>query len=73
MCVTYWFKGSFTLVLDEVLRMNEFRDGLAKIVSREVQGKVVMVMESADWATSSLSSIQPPIALGGEMKEKVST
>ena len=34
MCLKYWLEGLIKVTIDEVMPMNLFRDGLAKIVNR---------------------------------------
>ena len=55
------------LGIDKILPMDTLRSGLAEIVNRRVLGKLVMIVESADWAATSPPFISPPIPLGGEL------
>jgi len=64
-CINLWFKGALRIAIDTVSPMDAFRIGLAKIVNRHVNGKVVMIIESADWAATSPPTMYPPISLVG--------
>ena len=44
--------------------MSEFHAGLSKIFSRKTSGKVVLTIESPDWAAQSPPSVHPPVELG---------
>ena len=45
--------------------MSSFHSGLTKIFGRSAAGKVVLIVESPEWAAQSPPSVHPPIELGG--------
>lgn len=62
-CILYWLDGTLKIAVDEILPMDAFRTGLSKIINRSVHGKVVMIIESADWTASSPPSRSPHIPI----------
>ncbi|MDA9173068.1 hypothetical protein N9O24_00630 [bacterium] len=63
-----WATGQLKLAIDEILPLNCFHKGLMKIDSRRVIGKIVLVVESAEWAAASPPESFLAIPLENDMK-----